>query len=177
MADAVANGHGDLNDAVKSQNHRKKGNMTRTKYIIASVIGIGACTGLSLHLIEHHARSAAASAQELASYAAPASYPGNATPESALQSLGWAAGKGDLPLLRDGVAPNIQQLLDGGGGPNFPSHAMSMATELAGGKILKKEVLSDNQVLLHVQPEGRDNAWEVRMQKVGSSWKLAELHP
>jgi hypothetical protein len=151
--------------------------MNRTKYIIVSVIGIGACTGLSRHLIKHHAQSAVASQHRLAYYAASTPFPGNATPENALQSLGWAASKGDLPLLRDGVTPNIQQLLDGGGGPNFPSHAMSMATELAGGKILKKEALSDNQVLLHVQPEGRDNSWEVRMQKVGSSWKLAELHP
>jgi len=151
--------------------------MNCIKCIIVSTIGIGACTAISLHLTKLHARSATVSPQKLASYAASTAFPGNASPEAALQSLGWAAGKGDLQLLRDGVTPNIQQLLDGGGGPNFPSHAMSMATELSGGKILKKEAISDNEVLLQVQPEARDIPWKVRMQKVGTSWKLAELNP
>ena len=54
---------------------------------------------------------------------------------------------------------------------------MSMATELAEGKIVKREAISDKEVLLHVQSESRDTAWKVRMQKVGSSWKLADLNP
>ena len=151
--------------------------MNCTKCLIVSVIGIGACTGVSLHHARLHARSAAASPHKLASYAPATAFPGNATPEDALQSLGWAADNGDLQLLRDNVTSNIQQLLDGRGGPNFASHAMSMATELAEGRILKKEALSDHEVLLHVQPETRDTAWKVRMQKVGSSWKLADLNP
>jgi hypothetical protein len=151
--------------------------MNCTKCFIVSIIGIGACTGLSLHHAKLHARSSAASPHRLASYAPAMPFPGNATPEAALQSLGWAADNGDLQLLRDGVTPNIQQLLDGRGGPNFPSHAMSMATELAEGKIVTREAISDKEVLLHVQTESRDTAWKVRMQKVGSSWKLADLNP
>ncbi len=150
--------------------------MNRIKCIIVSTIGIGACAAISLHLTKLHARSASVSSQKLASYAASTAFPGDATPEAALQSLGWAAGKRDLQLLREGVTSNIQELLDGGG-PHFSSHAMSMASELAGGKILKKEAISDNEVLLQVQPEARDTSWKVRMQKVGSSWKLAELNP
>jgi hypothetical protein len=150
--------------------------MNCTKCWIVSIIGIGACTGLSLHHAKLHARSPAASPQELASYAPARGVPGNATPEEALQSLGQAADNGDLQLLRDSVTPKIQQLLDSGG-PNFTSHAMSMATELAEGKIVKREALSDNEVLLQVQPQARDTAWKVRMQKIGTSWKLAELNP
>jgi hypothetical protein len=116
------------------------------------------------------------SPHNLAAYAGSSVFPGNATPEDALQSLGWAAAKRDVQLLREGVAPNIQQMFDGGG-PHFSSHAMSMATELAGGTIVKREALSDNEVLFQIQPEARDTSWKVRMQKVGSSWKLAELTP
>ena len=150
--------------------------MNCSKCLIVSIIGIGACTGVSLHHARLHARSATGSPHKLASYAASTAFPGNATPEAALQSLGWAADNGDLQLLRESVTPKIQQMLDRGG-PKFASHAMSMATELAEGKIVKKEALSDTEVLLHVQPETRDTAWKVRMQQVGSSWKLEELNP
>jgi hypothetical protein len=48
-----------------------------------------------------------------------------------------------------------------------------MGTLLGGAKILDKEVLSDDQVLLSAQPEGKDTPWKVRMQKIGNNWKLA----
>jgi len=149
--------------------------MTRPKQIIVGVATV-ACTGVVLHMTTHHGHAMAGSPKKLASYAAAAAFPGNATPENALQSLGWAADKGDLKLLREGVTPEIQKMLDGGG-PNMPEHAIRVAGELGGAKILNKEVLSDGQVLLYVQPEGKDSPRRILMEKVDNGWKFAALVP
>jgi hypothetical protein len=147
--------------------------MTRPKQLIVATIAAVACTGAAAHLLAHHRHAMTESPARLASYTAEAC-PGNDTPESALQSLGWAASKGDFKLLRAGVTPEIQKMLDGGG-PNMPAHALNVATELAAGMILSKEVIADGQVIFYVQTEGKDHPQKVRMDKVAGGWKLAAI--
>jgi hypothetical protein len=161
----------------KKQPHEqiKKGTMTRRKQLIVTAIGISVCSGILLHLTRFHGQTAASSPQTAASGVGPTAFPGNTTPEDALRTLGWAAAKGDFELLRDGVTPDIQEKVHAAAGPNAAGHAMSMATQLAGARILKKETLSDDQVLLYVQPEGKNGPCRIQMQRVGNSWKLAGL--
>ncbi len=150
--------------------------MIRSKYVILTAIAVGASTG-SFYLAKLHGQTDAASPRHLPSYSGSTAFPGNATPETALQSLGWAAAQGDLDLLQDSVTPEIQKMLHDHGGRNMKAHTLGVAAQLATAKILHKEVTSDGQILLEVQPEGKETHWKVRMQKSGENWKLAELVP
>jgi hypothetical protein len=151
--------------------------MTRSKKFIVTAIGITAGMGAVLTLAMLHAQTPAASPQPPAAAAAPTSLPGYGSPENALQSLGWAGRKGDLELLREGVTTEIQKMLHASNGPDAISHAIRMAIQLGEAKVVERQVLTDDQVLLYVQPEGKDSPWKVRMQKIGGNWKLAELVP
>jgi hypothetical protein len=151
--------------------------MTRSKKFIVTAVGITAGMGAVLTLAILHAQTPAVSPQTAASTAAPTSSPGFGSPEKALQSLGWAGRKGDLELLREGVTTEIQAMLHAKNGPNAIAHAIRMAIELGEAKVVERQVLSDEEVLLYVQPEGKESPWKVRMQKIGSNWKLAELVP
>ena len=170
MVLAVAHGPRNPNDASKKQTHWKKGNMTRPQQFIVSGHR-HRCWRRSLATPDQlHGQPKSVSSQKLAAYAASSAFPGNATPEKALQSLGWAAGNGDFELLRKGVTPEIQKMLHDRGGPNMASHAMNVATQLGGAKVLRKVFLSEEQVLLSVQPEGKDSALEGPNAKSG--WQL-----
>ena len=149
--------------------------MTRPKQFLVTALGISACAGVLLYLIKLHGQPAAVSPQRPAFSAASTAFPGNATPEETLRSLGWAAGKGDLELIRDNVTPEIRMMLHEGHGPHMAAHAIGVATALGAARILTTEVLSDGQVMLHVQAGGQENPWTVRMQKIDGSWKLAGL--
>jgi hypothetical protein len=87
--------------------------------------------------------------------------------------VGWAGKNGDLESLRAGVTLEVERMVQAAGGSNAAAHALSVATQLNGAKILKKEVVSSDEVLLYVQPEGRNGSCKVKMQRMGDTWKLA----
>jgi hypothetical protein len=146
----------------------KKGNMLRPTQLIGAALALGVCGGGILHLSKLRGEQ-----QKVA--AARGAFLGYATPENAGYSIGWAGKNGDFELLRDGVTPDVEKMVYAANGPNAAAHVLSVASQLAGATILKKEVLSGDQVLLHVQPTGSNGSCKVRMQKVGSTWKLADF--
>jgi hypothetical protein len=150
--------------------------MIRPKQLIVTILGVSACAGLFVHLAKLHAHTNAGWHHPLASYSAPTSFPGYATPESAIQSLGWAAAKGDFNQLREGVTDDVQQMLRSIHGQNASSHAFGVATQLAGAKILSEETIRDGEVVIDLQPQAADHPWKVHMQKMGNDWKLAGIN-
>jgi hypothetical protein len=146
-----------------------------TKQLIITVVGLGACTGAFLQLAPVHGQNAADVSQNVASAKVLKPFPGYASPEKALQSLGWAAEKGDLELLRDGVTPEIQKRLHQEERPDLAAHAIGVGLQLGSAAILNKQVVSDELVVLSVLPKRSEKPWTVRMQKDGHDWKLAGL--
>ncbi len=133
---------------------------------VAGAVGLGA----SVHLA--HARNARFS-PPLHFSAGEASLR-LGSPEEALESVESAAARGDLEALRGAITPGVQQILDQHGG-NLASHVMQMGSELAAGQLVKKEALSEREVILYLRVAGRDNPWQARMQNLGGAWKLAGL--
>jgi hypothetical protein len=147
---------------------KHKGTMLRPTQLIVAAVAIGICGGGILHLSKLRG-------EQPKTAAASGSFLGYATPENALYSIGWAGKNGDLESLREGVTPDVEKMVYAANGPNAAAHALGVAAQLAGGTISKKEVLSGDQVLLYVQPTARNDSCKVWMQKVGSTWKLANF--
>lgn len=146
--------------------------MKGSKKVVITVAVLVACTGFAVHIaiysIHHHGHRSA--------YAASSEFSENSTPESALQALGRAAGKGDLQLLLSGMTPDLQKKLDGAG-PEMESQVLRESCKLVGSKIVNKQVLSNNQVLLYVQMDDKEQPRKLLMQKMDDEWKFAAHLP
>lgn len=100
---------------------------------------------------------------------------GFADPESAFQSTVWAATTGDAKTFRAALSPN---------GENFKRAQETSDSDLAAEnknemqkvtayKILDKEPVSDNEVILTVYAQGENALARFRMQRFGDEWKNA----
>jgi len=100
---------------------------------------------------------------------------GFADPESAFQSTLWAMNKGDAKAFLTALSPD---------GENFKRVADRDENELAAEnkkemekvtayKILDKEAVSDNEVILTVYAQGENALTRFRLQRMGDDWKVA----
>ncbi|HEX3627330.1 MAG TPA: sigma-70 family RNA polymerase sigma factor [Verrucomicrobiae bacterium] len=151
--------------------------MTWTKIKTALVVGAVALlvAGTATVTIQR-ARANAASASP------PDRFAGYATPEASVQSMIWAAGTGDLEKLPAAVTADQ---MDGfrakmkGLSPEQISQALvAWAHGMAGYQITQKEVISDDEVHLHIHATPSAEALHsgkvvIRMKKIGNEWKWA----
>jgi len=112
----------------------------------------------------------------------PYSFSGYATPEASVQSMIWAADTGDLEKLPACVTSEaMEQFRDEmkGKSPGEVSHALvAWANGMAGYRITQKEVISDDEVHLHIHATPSADALHsgkavIRMKKIGDDWKWA----
>ena len=110
------------------------------------------------------------------------SFAGYATPEASVQSMIWAAGTGELEKLPVGVTTEeMEQFKDkmAGKSPDEISRALvAWANAMAGYRITQKEVISDDEVHLHIHATPSAEALHsgkatIKMKKVGHEWKWA----
>jgi RNA polymerase sigma factor (sigma-70 family) len=103
------------------------------------------------------------------------SFLGFADPESAFQSTLWAMNKGDAKAFLTALSPD---------GENFKRVADRDENELAAEnkkemekvtayKILDKEAVSNNEVILTVYAQGENALTRFRLQRMGDDWKVA----
>jgi RNA polymerase sigma factor (sigma-70 family) len=109
-------------------------------------------------------------------------FAGYATPEASIQSTIWAASTGDLKKLSAGVTPQVMERFsnrtNGKSENEIKRDLVSWANALSDYKITKKEVMSDNEVFLHITATASTNALRngkviLVMKKIGGEWKQA----
>jgi RNA polymerase sigma factor (sigma-70 family) len=110
-------------------------------------------------------------------------YVGYATPESAVQSMLWAASNGEsLTNLAEGVTPDQMELFEkrmaGKSSDEIKQSCIAWANSMAGYKITEKEVIADDEVHLHIHAipsaDGLHTGHTVLiMKKIDGAWKFA----
>ena len=105
------------------------------------------------------------------------SFAGYADPESTLQSTVWAATKGNLKVMLDGVtteeAARMEKQFEGKSPEEIAAAVNSDMEKMKGFRIVKKEPVSDDQVILTVFNDGKDETAKLAFVRVGNDWKLA----
>jgi RNA polymerase sigma factor (sigma-70 family) len=117
-----------------------------------------------------------------ASESSSLAFAGYATPEASIQSSLWAGSIGDFQKFLAGCtgeqAERMKARMAGKSEDQIKREAIAWANSLAGYKITKKDVISDDTIHLLIQakpsPDGlRTGKVAVIMKKVGNEWKQA----
>jgi RNA polymerase sigma factor (sigma-70 family) len=164
--------------------------------ITATIIAVGVATPL---VIQHrakleNARKLSAQSQQPAPISAIASsenvfpreswtFKGYATPESALVSLVWAAVNSDVEGFLNSLSPEQQSRVRlrwqrQGLGADEAQIRRSISNQFGPIKtirVLNKEVLSENEVILRLQMEGEKGGTGTvgkKAQRIGNEWKI-----
>ena len=107
-------------------------------------------------------------------------FAGYATPEACIQSLLWAGSRGDFKALLAGCTPEqgkrFEDKMAGKSDEEIAREAKAWANALKGYQITGKDVISENEVHLHIHAtpsaEGlRSGKVIVVMEKIGNDWK------
>jgi RNA polymerase sigma factor (sigma-70 family) len=110
------------------------------------------------------------------------SFAGYATPEASVQSMIWAASTGELEKLPAGVTSEEMEQFRGkmqGRSPEEISRGLvTWANAMAGYRITEKEVISGDEVHVHIHATPSANALHsgkavIKMMKIGNEWKWA----
>jgi len=100
-------------------------------------------------------------------------FAGYADPESALQSLIWAFGKGDVRAFLNSVSPALQR--EDAGKPDTAIITAQNKADLArvnGYRILDKQVLSADEVVFTCYAEGLNDTQKFSIKRIGNEWKF-----
>jgi len=105
-------------------------------------------------------------------------FAGYASPESAMESWAWAMSKGNKTVMLQSLTPEAhkgwEELLAGKTESQIRAESFKGWTDIQGYTIQKREVVSDNEVVLRITMFGRDQAQNYDMRKVRNEWKLNE---
>ena len=149
--------------------------MAWTKLKTAAVISIVALMAVgTATAIVHHAGEAAKPV--------PLTFAGYATPEAAIQSMLWAGSLGDFEQFMSACTSDQQERfrvkMAGKSDDDIKREAVAWANALAGCRITRKEIISGQEVHLHIRAtpsaEGLHSGKViVIMKKIGNDWKQA----
>jgi RNA polymerase sigma factor (sigma-70 family) len=112
----------------------------------------------------------------------PFHFAGYATPEDAVQSMIWATSTGDLEKLAAGATPEVMERVTGQmagkTGEEIKRSGMAWANAMIGYKITQKEVISDDEVHVHIHATPSTEALHsgkavLVLKKIGNEWKMA----
>jgi hypothetical protein len=114
--------------------------------------------------------------------ASPFTFAGYATPEASVRSMLWAASKGDLEKLPAGLTTDgldrFNSKMAGKSDDEIRRGLLAWANAMAGYKITQKEVISEDEVHLHIHATPSAEALHsgkvtIRMKRIGNEWKQA----
>jgi RNA polymerase sigma factor (sigma-70 family) len=112
----------------------------------------------------------------------PFSFVGYATPENAVQSMIWATSTGDMEKLAAGVTAEVMDRMKGQmagkSAEEMKRSGMAWANAMIGYKITQKEVISDDEVHVHIHATPSTDALRsgkavLVLKKIGNEWKMA----
>ena len=101
-------------------------------------------------------------------------FAGYADPESALKTLLYAMSRGDMKTMLAGVSPEEAAKL----GKEFEGKSESEIAaqavgEVTGFRIIKKEALSDDEVVLALFGDGKEETVKLKFKRFGNEWKMS----
>ena len=159
--------------------------MTKTKLTVAGILFACLVTGLIVTQRKLGARSPQVVKKETA--VPKTNFPrsswgfaGFADPASTFETSMWAARQNDGPMMFASLTPEVQQQfraqLAQGRQRVSPEEFLSQIgnkqiSGITGYRIVETEVLSDSEVRLHLDVEGKGSE-AFRMRKVGNEWKI-----
>ncbi len=101
-------------------------------------------------------------------------FAGYADPESAFKSLIWAMSKGDLKTILTGVSPEEATKISKEFEGKSESEIAAAATgEITGFRLIKKQPLSDDEVVLTLFGDGKEETVKLKFKRVGTEWKMS----
>lgn len=112
----------------------------------------------------------------------PFTFAGYATPEASVQSMLWAGSMGDFKKFLASCTPEqverFRNKMAGKSEDEIRREAIAWANALIGYKITQKEVISDDEIHLHIHATPSAEALHsgkviVIMKKIGTEWKQA----
>jgi RNA polymerase sigma factor (sigma-70 family) len=100
---------------------------------------------------------------------------GYADPESAFQSTAWAMSQGDVKAYRASLSPGGSEFkhAQGKSEEELAARAKAEMEKVTAFKIIDKEAISDDEVLLAVYASGINESAKFRLQRIGNEWKMA----
>jgi RNA polymerase sigma factor (sigma-70 family) len=153
--------------------------MTWTKIkIAAAVAAITLLAGGTAVLVTHADKQPLQKIK--ASQDLPFTFAGYATPEAAVESLLWLAGRGDFEKFEANMTPaemrRFKDKMQGVAPDEMRRRSIAMATAMIGYKIAQKEIISSDEVHLRLQappsPDGlRSGEVVIVMKKMGKEWR------
>jgi RNA polymerase sigma factor (sigma-70 family) len=150
--------------------------MTWTKLKTATVFALIAIAAAGTATVTiQHVRNGSSSASF--------KFVGYSTPETAVESVLWSAGQGEpLDRLADGITPEqmeqFHSKMAGKTEAEIRQACMAWANSMAGYQVTQKEIISDDEVHLHLHAtpsvDGLHSGHTVLvMKKLGNTWKFA----
>lgn len=109
-------------------------------------------------------------------------FAGYGTPEASIQSMIWVSSTGDMTKLPDGFTEEqmkrFNEKMSGKSPDEIRQGVMAWARAMRGYKVTQKDVISDDEVHLHIHATPSTDAIHsgrtvVKMIKVGNAWKFA----
>ena len=109
-------------------------------------------------------------------------FKGYGTPEDSVETLLWLAGKGDVEKFEANMTPEEMErfkgVMQGKSDEELKRRSIAMAKAMVGYKIAQKEVISNDEVHLHLSAppaiDGlRSGSVIISMKKIGNQWRHA----
>lgn len=154
--------------------------MTWTKIKIAAVVCIIAVVGGGSATVAIQRAKAPTNGATGNSPASPFAFSGYATPEKSLESMLWAASTGDMKKVSESCTPEeterLNNMMAGKPAEEVKRGIASWANAMADYKITQKEVVSDDEVHLHIHATPSAEALHsgkavLIVKKIGNEWK------
>ena len=156
--------------------------MTWTKLKTVAVVGIIAVIVAGTATVATQRAKSPSNSAPQNFPASPFTFSGYATPEKSLQSMMWAASTGDMEKVSESWTPEEAERLNGmiAGKPADEAKRgiAAWANAMTGYKITQKEIISDDEVHLHIHATPSADALHsgkavLIVKKVGNEWKQA----
>ncbi len=154
--------------------------MTWTKFKTAGVVCALAIVAAGTATIAIQRAKTPATAAVARAASSPFNFAGYATPEDSLESTLWESSMGDLEKLPAGFTPDewerFNSKMAGKSDAEIKQGVMAFANAMIGYKVTGKDVISDDEIHLHVHgtPSGdalHSGKFVIFMRKTGTTWK------
>ena len=156
--------------------------MTWTKLKTAALVGALAIVAAGTATVAIHRANAPANTGTAKAASSPFTFVGYDTPENSVQSSIWATSMGDLEKLAAGVTPEemerVNSQMAGKSDDEIKRSGRAWANGMIGYKVTQKEVISADEVHLHIHATPSAEALHsgkavLVMKKIGNEWKQA----
>ena len=104
-------------------------------------------------------------------------FAGYASPDAALETWTWAMTRGDKTVMLLTLTPEARTVWEkswaGKTDEQMKAEVAKGAAKFSGYTIKKREVISDDEIVVHLTLIGSDQIRKLDIRKIGTDWKIA----